>query len=550
MSRFLVLVLLTAMTALGTEVTTPTGPSNQTTLATFNKDVLPVLQKNCQTCHRSGGVAPMSFTSYESTRPWAKAIKAAVINKKMPPWFADPHVGEFRNAPQLTQADINTLAAWADNGAAEGNAADKPKPVEFIDGWRIQPDVVVSMPTPYRVAPKGAGEVRQFVIPNPFKEDTWVSAIEIRPGDASVVHHVILQVPEPGGIAGGPGASNLVFFQEKTGVPSVTVCADCPDEAVVNKAVALQMERVAVVQKQVQALEHALDAQARVAFTVGQNGPGLRGGGQGGTYSDVLVKLRERETGRGAFTTMEAVYAPGTQPLDFRYDDSAKLIPGGKPLRIEVHYTPNGKATTDQTKVAFTLAKAPAQRRFVMMAPEHLVDPRKPIPAGEANWETKGELTFTQDVELVWFMPHMHLRGKDMTFQLIYPDGRKEDVLRANFDFNWQLGYELKDPIKVPKNTKMIVTAHHDNSANNKMNPTPGGAADWGEMTSQEMMLPWFGVLVDRDVTPDMIALYVPPDLDAPLPGGRFVVRQPGIPQPAAVPQPAIPQPPVGRRGN
>ena len=146
MSRFLVLVLLTAMTALGTEVTTPTGPSNQTTLATFNKDVLPVLQKNCQTCHRSGGVAPMSFTSYESTRPWAKAIKAAVINKKMPPWFADPHVGEFRNAPQLTQADINTLAGWADNGAAEGNAADKPKTVEFIDGWRIQPDVVVSCP--------------------------------------------------------------------------------------------------------------------------------------------------------------------------------------------------------------------------------------------------------------------------------------------------------------------------------------------------------------------------------------------------------------------
>ncbi len=297
------------------------------------------------------------------------------------------------------------------------------------------------------------------------------------------------------------------------------------------------MERVAVVQKQVQALELALDAQAKVAFAVGQNGFGLRGGGQGGTYSDVLVKLRERETGRGAFTTMEAVYAPGTQPLDFRYDDSAKLIPGGKPLRIEVHYTPNGKATTDQTKVAFTLAKAPAQRRFVMMAPEHLVDPRKPIPAGEANWETKGELTFTQDVELVWFMPHMHLRGKDMTFQLVYPDGRKEDVLRANFDFNWQLGYELKDPIKVPKNTKMIVTAHHDNSANNKMNPTPGGAADWGEMTSQEMMLPWFGVLVDRDVTPDMIALYIPPDLDAPLPGGRFVVRPPHIPQPA-IPQP------------
>src|SRR5262245_13989475 len=171
MTRFLVFGLLTAMTALGTEISSPTTPSDQTSIKTFNKDVLPVLEQNCQTCHRSGGVAPMSFTTYESTRPWAKAIKAAVINKKMPPWFADPHVGEFRNAPQLTQADINTLAAWVDSGATEGNAADKPKAIEFADGWRIQPDVVVSMPTPYRINPRGAGEVRQFVIPNPFTED-------------------------------------------------------------------------------------------------------------------------------------------------------------------------------------------------------------------------------------------------------------------------------------------------------------------------------------------------------------------------------------------
>src|SRR5215471_4505185 len=141
MNRFLVLVLLTAVTAVGTEIPKATTSSNKTQLATFNKDVLPVLQKNCQTCHRDGGVAPMSFTSYESTRPWAKAIRAQVINKRMPPWFADPHVGEFRNAPKLTQADIDTLAAWADNGAPEGKAADKPAALQWNDGWRIQPDV-------------------------------------------------------------------------------------------------------------------------------------------------------------------------------------------------------------------------------------------------------------------------------------------------------------------------------------------------------------------------------------------------------------------------
>jgi hypothetical protein len=380
------------------------------------------------------------------------------------------------------------------------------------------------MPQPWRVAARGEGEVRQFTIPSPFKEDTWVSAIEIRPGDASVVHHVILQVQDQNALA----AHRIVErVQVQTGgAPSITVCADCSKgELPEKRVVALVQGQVAVVSPQ-----HP-DAKVQQAFVVKTNDlqlPGQRGGGLGGTYSDVLVRMRERETGRGAFTTMEAVYAPGTQPLDFRYGDSAKLIPGGKPLRIEVHYTPNGKETFDQTKVAFTLAKAPAQRRFVMMAPEHLVDDRKPIPAGEANFETKGELTFTQDAELVWFMPHMHLRGKDMTFRLIYPDGREEDVLSAKFDFNWQLGYEVKDPIKIPKNTKMIVTAHHDNSANNRSNPTPGAPAIWGEMTSQEMMLPWFGVLVDRNATPDMIAMYRPPNLDGPFGSAHILVDQLG----------------------
>jgi hypothetical protein len=108
----------------------------------------------------------------------------------------------------------------------------------------------------------------------------------------------------------------------------------------------------------------------------------------------------------------------------------------------------------------------------------------------------------------------MHLRGKDMTFHLIYPNGREETVLRARFNFNWQLGYELAEPIKLPKGTKMIVTAHHDNSRNNPANPTPGQPATWGEMTSQEMMLPWFGVIVDGDAKPEMIASYRPGHLD------------------------------------
>ncbi|HZI50311.1 MAG TPA: cytochrome c [Terriglobia bacterium] len=499
MTRFLVFVLLTAMTALGTEITTPSASSNQTP-ATFNKNVLPVLQKNCQVCHRPGGVAPMSFMTYESTRPWAKAIREAVVSKQMPPWFADPEIGDFRNAPKLTNSDIKTLAAWAETGAAEGNTKDKPADIQWTDGWQIKPDVVVSMQEPYRLAARGSGEVKQFMIENPFKEDTWVSSIEIRPGDPSVVHHVILQIPEENAVN-----QNALLVRRAALAPAAvhpeTGARQAQAEAQLRQAEA-QLQRV-----QVEA--------SKAFFVAGQAAPGQRGGNGGGVYSDLIVRLREAETGEGNFTTMEAVYAPGSQPIDYRYSNSAKLIKGGKPMRLEVHYTPNGKPTTDITKVGFTLAKAPAERQFVMMAPEHLIDPRKPIPPGEANWETSGELTFKQDAELVWFMPHMHLRGKDMTFRLIYPDGREENVLSAKFNFNWQLGYEVEKPIKIPKDTKMIVTAHHDNSANNPFNTTPNQSVRWGEMTSQEMMLPWFGVIVPRDAEPAQIARYVPPDLDS-----------------------------------
>jgi hypothetical protein len=173
MSRFLISVLLTATTVLGEEVPRSSNPSDQSRPVTFSKEVLPVLQKNCQSCHHPEGIAPMSFVTYKSTRPWAKAIKAAVISRKMPPWFADPHYEELRNAPVLTQADIDTLVAWADNGSPEGDPADQPADIQWAEGWRIQPDVVVSMQEPYVVNAKGIGEIKQFVVPNPFKEDTW-----------------------------------------------------------------------------------------------------------------------------------------------------------------------------------------------------------------------------------------------------------------------------------------------------------------------------------------------------------------------------------------
>jgi len=521
MTRYLVIVLLTAMTALSAEeVSTHMPGSDQSRAVTFNKDVLPILENNCQGCHRPGGIGPMSLLTYENTRPWAKAIKTAVVTKKMPPWFADPHYGDFRNAPKLSESDIQTLVAWADSGSSEGSAAAKTSnSTEWKDGWRTRPDVIVSMPTAYRIGAKGEGEIKEFFIPNPFKEDTWVSSIEIRPGDPSVVHHVILQVSNglPNGQAANPLPEGITVVNrvDKGGKAITTFNVD--GNVAISPELTRQLENIA-------ANSAAENSSRQVALNSRLDGPVTFSG-----YNDVSARRREIETGVGEFMTMEAVYAPGSQPLDFSYTNTAKLIPGGRPIRLEVHYTPNGKATTDKTMVGFTLAKSAVERQFVIMAPEHLVDRRKPIPAGASNYETVGELTFKQDAELAWFMPHMHLRGKDMSYRLIFPDGREQTVLNASYNFHWQLGYELETPIRVPKGTRMVVTAHHDNSANNPLNPTPKQSVAWGEMTAQEMMLPWFGVIVNKAATPVMIASYKPGDFEGPSPANGKGFHNPAV---------------------
>src|SRR6188768_3342972 len=113
---------------------------------TFNRDVLPILQKNCQSCHRPGEIAPMSFLTYSDTKPWAKAIKAAVLTRQMPPWFADPAYGHFANDRTLSEDTIKTLVAWVDGGSAEGDAKAAPPPVNFPQGWSVKPDMVIEMP--------------------------------------------------------------------------------------------------------------------------------------------------------------------------------------------------------------------------------------------------------------------------------------------------------------------------------------------------------------------------------------------------------------------
>ena len=172
--------------------------TNVSAPVTFNKDVLPILQKNCQQCHRPGEVAPMSLLTYADARPWAKAIKVAVAARQMPPWFADPRYGHFSNDRTLSQADIETLEAWVDEGAPEGNPKDAPPPRQFVDGWNIKPDIVIATPKPFHVKAKGTINYQYILVKGNFPEDTWVTAAEMRPSNPKVLHHGKVWVRPPG----------------------------------------------------------------------------------------------------------------------------------------------------------------------------------------------------------------------------------------------------------------------------------------------------------------------------------------------------------------
>jgi hypothetical protein len=417
--------------------------------ATFNRDVLPVLQKSCQTCHRPGEIAPMSLMSYQEARPWAKAIKTAVLSKKMPPWSADPKFGHFLNDPRLSDAEIKALAAWADNGAPEGNAKDKPKPADFMTGWNMKPDVVLEMPKPFEVPASGIVEYQYILVPTHFEKDTWVTAAEVRPGNRAVMHHVIMYVRPPG---------SEWLKELKPGEPYVPV----------------QWER------------DANGAAVKRIFPPG--------------YQPPPPGQPPRNTMAGV--ELLTAYVPGlrVQQFDSVVPDTAKLIPAGADLIFQLHYTTNGKAATDQTKVGLKVASAPPKHRLLT---SDATQRDFEIPANDANYETHSMVTVNVPAQLVWLLPHMHVRGKDFLYQAVYPTGETETLLNVpKYDFNWQLGYEEAKAISLPKGTQIQCTAHHDNSANNAANPNPNATVRWGDQTWEEMMMGFFGVVVDANVNP------------------------------------------------
>jgi len=398
---------------------------------TFDKDVLPILQKNCQGCHRPGEVAPMSLLSYSDARPWAKAIKAAVISKKMPPWFANAQYGHFANDPTLSDAEVNTLAAWVDGGAVEGNAKDAPPPVKFPDGWQTKPDVIVEMPKPYSIPAKGTINYKFILVKTNFPQDMWIEAAEMRPGNSKVLHHGKVWVRPPGS-----------HWLEKA----------VPGEG------------------------YEQETQADI---LGRN--------QMAEGNDILGKFN-----------------PGLGSQEFTVDGAAKFVPKGSDLVFEMHYTAMGQETEDVSKIGLVLAKNPPERRyFFHTGPSagNLV-----IVPGDNNGEVVSEVTVGLDnVKLVYAQPHMHVRGKDMQLRAIYPTGETQIFLDSKWNFEWQLGYDFKEPIPLPKGTRLIAISHFDNSPNNPFNPDPKKEVRWGLQNWDEMSNCFVGLTINLKDNPDQL---------------------------------------------
>ena len=394
---------------------------------TYTKDVAPILQKHCQSCHRPGEAAPFSMLTYEETRLWAGAMKVAVRLKSMPPWYADPQIGHFSNDGSLSQKDVDTIVAWATAGAPKGDPKEMPPPVNFLEGWDIpKPDVTFQLPKEFAIPESGMVEYQYAIVPTGFTEDKWVQAVEVRPTERSVVHHIIAYVREPG--------SN--YFKDQT--PGVFF------EAPPAKT------------------DENVDTSARP--------------------SDFLVG-----------------YAPG-QPAEILPAGEAKLIKAGSDIVFEVHYTPNGKAVMDRTKLGLVFAKEPPKKRVQTLS---ATNGTFKIPPGDPNYRVDSSFEIRQPVTLASIHPHMHARGKDFEYRVVFPNGETRTILRVpKYNWHWQHWYNLAEPIDLPPGARIECTAHFDNSANNPENPDPTKTVIWGQQSWDEMMVGFFNLVYDPKIRP------------------------------------------------
>ena len=446
------------------------GPAPAGTVPTFTKDVAPIIFNNCTSCHRTGEVAPMTFLSYEDVRPWAKVIREKTRSREMPPWGADSaHSLKMRNDRSLTQQQIDTIAAWVDGGAPKGSDADLPPLPKFAEGWTYgrEPDYVLEMPIEFTIPAEGELGVQMFYSKVPFTEDRFAEVLEIRPGNRSVVHH-----------AG-------VFV------------VDIPEGA-------------------------RIDDQGRL---IAPNGKPATDRGEG------LAGRADTTALPGANKLLS--WVPG-RGVDAHRADVGKRIPAGKYINWQVHYNPIGRPERDRTRLGIWFNKVPvkyevlirqagdplattkgglslyrAEGKEVEYTAEEGSTRRRSktpnIPAYAENWKLTGITPVTEDITLYAMSPHMHLRGKSLKWVIVYPDGREQTILDVpKFDFNWQIQYELAEPLRIPAGSKILGIGAYDNSPKNRWNPSPNLEVFWSEQSWDEMYQPFTEYSVDSQIVSEM----------------------------------------------
>jgi len=424
---------------------------------TFNKDVAPILFKNCVECHRPGEVAPMSLLSYKETRPWARSIREKVVSREMPPWHADPRVGQFLNDPSLTRDQIDTITAWVDDGAKEGDPRDLPPAPKFVEGWDIgQPDLILKMPEEFTLEANGSDEYHHFLIDTGFTEDKYVQIAEVRPGNRRIVHHIIAGIIPP-----PPGVQSW----------------EAPPKEEIEKMLAGR-DPILYSEKLLRRMKPDVPVyDDGCQLPKGGSGNQLDGGGE---FQTGMI-LSEFLPGR-----KPAIWEPGT----------VRRIPAGSKIALEVHYSrTTDQVEKDRSMVGLVFAKQPPRKEVITRLIQNLYFR---IPPGAENHRVTACWTAPQDIHLITATPHMHKRGKAMEIKVFYPDGRSEALLNVpRYDFSWQIIYNLKGPMAIPKGTRFMVTGYFDNSAKNKSNPDPAQAVRFGEPTYDEMMIGWIEYSVD-----------------------------------------------------
>lgn len=417
---------------------------------TYSEHIAPILFRNCVGCHRPGDVAPMSLLSYRETRPWAAAIRQAVAKRTMPPWHADPRYGKFANDARLTGREISLIQEWTRQGAKEGDPRRLPEAPTFQEGWRIgKPDAVFAIPE-FTLSDVGYDEQQTFFVDTNFTEDVWAEAVELKPGNRKVVHHAHVWIepankprPRAAGAEGAPKPKRVSYtLREGTRVYAR------PDAPVIDD---------------------------------GCSHP--NGGMWPGSKPDEL-------------SFMLGSFVPGKAP-EVWPAGIAKRIPAGARLKFTIHYSKTTRQVEkDSTSVGLRFAKQPPARelrRIDLHNLAFLIPPNAPAHPVTACY------TFEEDADVLSYVAHMHFRGRSMRFEATYPDGRTETLLDIpRYDFDWQTKYLNATPVRIPKGTRIKLSATFDNSPNNPKNPDPSKTIRWGDNTVDEMMDGWLEFVSPR----------------------------------------------------